>query len=392
MTFALEGLRMVDFTRFQVGTMCTVLLADMGMEVIKVESARRHDGQRMLPPHPPGDEGLDSPYYGAFSRNKKSITLNVSQPKGLELVKKLIGISDLVVDNFVPGVMEKLGLSYPEIRKVKPDMVVASLCGFGATGPYKNYVAFDNPIQAFAGLQSVTGYADGPPSKPSAAVADQFTGTYGAFAILAALYHRARTGEGQFIDVSMVESMACNLPEPIMEYTMNKTLRHRRGNRDDVMVPHNVYRCRGEDEWVAIAVSDDEEWEALRGVIGKPDLDRFENEDELDRVIEEWTVNHTKDEAMHVLQKTGVAATSVLNAREFLDDPHLRERNFVVEVDHPKIGKVPYSGPTWKMSDTPGGIWRHAPSEGEHNEYVYGELLGLSQDEIVRLTADQIIY
>ncbi len=383
---------MVDLTRAQAGPVGTVLLADMGMEVIKVESARQHDFMRAMAPHPPGDEGLDSPFFGAFNRNKKSITLDLSRPEGTELVKKLIGVSDLVVDNFSVGVMDRLGLGYPEIRKVKPDIVMLSISGFGATGPYKNYVAFAKPIHAYAGLVDVTGYADGPPSDAVAALGDNVSGTYAAFAIVAALYHRARTGEGQFIDVSMVESLACNLPEAIIQYTMNKTPPRRMGNRDDVMAPHNTYRCKGNDEWVAIAVASDEEWDALREVIGKAGLDRFANEDELDRIIEEWSTKHTKYEAMQILQGAGVAAFPVMKGDDLLNDPHLMERGFLVEVDHPKMGNSAYCGPSWKMSDTPGDIRRHAPSEGEHNEYVYGELLGLSQDEIARLAADEVIY
>ena len=392
MSAALEAFRMVDLTRAQAGPVCTVLLADMGMEVIKVESARQHDFMRAMAPHPSGDEGQDSPFFGAFNRNKKSITLNLSRPKGIELAKKLISVSDLVVDNFAVGVMDRLGLGYAEVRKVKPDIVMASISGFGATGPYKDYVAFAKPIHAYAGLASITGYADGPPSDAANALGDNVSGTYAAFAIVAALYHRARTGEGQFIDVSMVESLACNLAEPIIQYAMDGTAPHRTGNRDEVMAPQNTYRCKGYDEWVAIAVASDEEWDALRKVIGKPNLDRFENEDELDRLIEAWAVRHPKYEAAQILQGAGVAAFPVLKGDDLLNDAHLIERGFLVEVDHPKIGKAPYPGPSWKMSDTPGDIWQHAPSEGEHNEYVYGELLGLSQEEIARLVADEVIY
>jgi len=392
MNSALEGFRIVDFTRAQAGPVCTALLANMGMEVIKVESARQHDFMREMPPHPEGDEGLDSTYYGAFNQNKKSITLDLSRPEGTELARKLISVSDLLVDNFAPGVMDRLGLSYPEVKSVRPDIVVVSLSGYGATGPNKGYVAFAKTIHAYAGLTGITGYADGHPADPMCPLADNITGTYAAFAIVSALYHRARTGEGQFINVSMAESLACNLAEPIIQYTMNGTLPRRRGNRDDVMVPHNTYRCQGIDEWVAVAVASDEEWGALCKVIGKPYLDRFRNEDELDKLIEEWTVARTKQEVMKVLQKAGIAAFPVMKGSDLVSDPHLVERGFFKEADHPKIGKSPCGGPSWKMSDTLGDVWRHAPSEGEHNDYVFSELLGLSRDEIARLVADKVIY
>ena len=401
MKFALDDLRMVDFTRHQAGPVCTMLLADMGMEVIKVESARRHDVQRTLQPFLPDSMELDSTgHYGdsgghfvIYNRGKKSITLDVSKPKGLELVKRLIATSDVVVDNFAPGVMDRLGLGYSELKKVKPDIIVAALSAFGATGPYKSYVGFAKPCQAYVGLISLTGYIDGPPGEPWAALGDNFNGTHGAFAILAALYHRAKTGEGQFIDCSMSEAVACCIPEAIMEYTMNRTLRHRMGNRDEIMVPHNVYRCKGEDEWVAIAVSSDEEWDAFCKVIGKPNLNRFENEDELDRLIEEWTINRTKHEAMEILQKAGVAAAPVMKGNDLSNDPHLNQRDYFVESDRPNAPGKWLAGPSWKMSDTPGGIRRrHGPEEGEDNEYVYRELLGISTDEIERLVAEEVIY
>jgi crotonobetainyl-CoA:carnitine CoA-transferase CaiB-like acyl-CoA transferase len=394
MKFALDGLRMVDFTRAQAGPVCTVLLADMGMEVIKVESAKRHDFMRVFPPYVTDDKGLNSGgMFAVYNRGKKSITLDISQPKGLELVKRLIGVSDVVVDNFSPGVMERLGLSYSAIREVKPDIVQASISGFGATGPYRHYVAFAKPIDGFSGLAELTGYIDGPPAIPGPALGDNIEGTYAAFAILAALYHRAKTGEGQFIDLSMAESVICSLPEAVMDYSMNKALRSRMGNRDDIMVPHNVYRCKGEDEWVAIAVSTDEEWDAFSKVIGKPNLSRWENEDELDGLIEEWTINHTKYEAVEILQRARVAAGPVLNSRDLLSDPHLKARDvFAVESDYPAAPGKWLAGPSWKMSDTPGGIWRRAPSEGQDNEYVYGELLGLSKEEIAYMVAEKVIY
>jgi benzylsuccinate CoA-transferase BbsF subunit len=366
------------------------------MEVIKVESAKRHDFMRIIPPYLPGEQSLDSSgHYAVFNHGKKSISLDISQPKGLELIKRLIGISDVVVDNFASGVMEKLGLGYPAVKAVKPDIIMASLTGFGSTGPYRNYVAFAKPVQAYAGLIELTGYRDGPPGEPAIAMGDNFMGTFGAFAILSALYHRSKTGEGQFIDVSMAESLICALPEALMEYGMNGALRKRRGNRDPLMTPHDVYRCKGDNEWIAISVSDDKQWAALCNVIAKLDQDlcRWKNQDEIDSLIEEWTVNQTKHQAMEILQEAGIAAFPVMNARDLLEDSHLKERDYFLQSDHPTAPGKWFGGTSWKMSDTPVGTRRrHAPSEGEDNVYVYGELLGLSEKEINLLIEQKIIF
>lgn len=395
MQSALEGYRVVDFTRHQAGPVCTVLLADMGMEIIKVESGIRRDAQRMLPAQPPGyEQGDCGSSFAVYNRGKKSISLDVSRPKGLELVKELIRTSDVLVENFATGVMERLGLDYENIRGVKPDIIMASLSGFGESGPYKDYVAFAKPIQAYAGLIDITGNVDGPPGEPGAALGDNFLGTYAAFAILSALFHREQTGEGQFIDASMAESIICSLPEAVMEYTMNGSLTARNGNRDNMMAPHNVYQCQGgEDSWVAIAVAGDDEWKALLEVIEKPglELSRFDNEDEVDIIIQEWTLKHTRQDVTERMQNAGVSAFSVMDTGDLLDDPHLKERNYFVDIDQPGVAEWVFS-PNWKMSGTPVGIQGPPPIEGQDNEYVYGSILGLDEDEITRLVKEKIIF
>lgn len=399
----LSGLRMVDFTRSQAGPMGTVLLADMGMEVIRVESAKRHDFMRFLPPHPMGKPDLNrAPYFAVMSRGKRSIALDVSQPKGLNVAKRLVKISDVVMDNFTPRVMTNLGLGYEELKKVKPDIIALSLSGFGFTGPCRDYAAYAKPVQAFAGLLSITGYDDGPAMEPAPAFGDNIAGTSAAFAILSAIYHRDVTGEGQFIDVAMTEALICCIPEAVMEYTMNKEVGSRMGNRDSTMAPHGVYRCQGEDEWIAIAVSNDQEWQTLCQVISKPELVedgrfrdnliRWSNQDKLDEIISEWTKDRDKYEVMEMLQEAGVPAGPVLSTKDMLADPHLNERGYWVEHEHPGLGKWKLGGPTWKLSETPGGIQRHAPFFGQDNDYVYGELLGISKDEIANLVEKKVIY
>jgi benzylsuccinate CoA-transferase BbsF subunit len=395
MPSALEGYRVVDFTRHQAGPVSTVLLADMGMEIIKVESGKRRDAQRMLPAQPPGYEPADcGTQFAVYNRGKKSISLDVSRPKGLELAKALIRISDAVVENFATGVMKRLGLDYESIRKVKPDIVMVSLSGFGETGPHKDYVAFAKPIQAYTGLIEITGNAGGPPGEPAAAIGDNILGTYAAFALLSALFHREQTGEGQYIDLSMAESIICNLPETVMAYTMNGSLGARNGNRDEIMAPHNVYRCGGgEDSWVAIAVAGEDEWKALLAVMEKPhlELNRFDDEDDVDSMIQEWTLKHTKHEVMERLQKAGVPAFPVMDTLDLLNDPHLKERQYLVDIDQPGVAEWVFSS-TWKMSDTPGRIQGPPPLEGQDNDYVYSELLGLDDDEIAGLVKEKIIF
>ncbi|MFO7965159.1 MAG: CoA transferase [Desulfobacterales bacterium] len=394
--FTLNRYRVVDLTRAQAGPVCTSLLAHLGMEVIKVESARQHDFMRIIPPYLPGERNRDSSgHYAVFNQGKKSVLLDISDPKGLSLIQDLIRISDVVVDNFAPGVMEKLGLSYTAVSAVKPDIIMASLTGYGSTGPYKDYVAFAKPVQAYSGLIELTGYADGPPGEPAIAMGDNFLGTYGAFAVLSALYHRSRTGEGQCIDVSMAESVVCSLPDAALEYAMNGELRNRKGNRDPLMAPHDVYRCKGEDEWVAIALSNDDEWDALCSVIDAldPTLCRFNDHEVVDRAIEAWTLGQTKHQAMKRLQAAGIPAAAVMNAGDLVEDPHLRARNYFLKSDHPTAPGHWFGRAGWKMSDTPVGIQRwHAPSEGEDNAYVYGELLGFSDREIAALIDEKVIY
>ena len=393
---ALNQYRIVDLTRAQAGPVCTMLLAHLGMEVIKVESAKQHDFMRIIPPYLPGDRNLDSSgHFAVFNQGKKSILLDLSQPEGIRLIKELIRISDVVVDNFAPGVMEKLGLSYRLVKAVKPDIIMASLTGFGSTGPNKDYVAFAKPVQAYSGLIELTGYNDGPPAEPAVAMGDNFLGTYGAFAVLSALYHRSRTGEGQYIDVSMAESLICAMPDAVMAYTMNGTLGKRNGNRDPVMTIHDVYPCKGEDEWIAISISDDEEWKSLCKVIAKLDksLCPRKKQDEVDMIIKEWSLKHSKYQAMKILQDAGIAAAPVMNARDLLEDAHLQDRDYFLESDQPTAPGQWFGGTTWKMSDTPVGIHRwHAPSEGEDNAYVYGELIGLSEKEIKLFIDQKIIY
>lgn len=402
--FALAGLRVLAFTNAWAGPMCTMILGNMGAEVIKVESSRRLDDGRFLPPFPNGVPGgvNSSGNFNTYNRSTKSCTLNLKQPEAVELARQLVLVSDVVVENFSPPVMPRLGLGYEVCRSLKPDIVYLSLSGYGATGPHRDYVSYGMQLQAFSGLADSTGYAGGPPRNLGTPVSDQVGALAGAFGILAALHHRRATGEGQYVDVSQCEVLLALCPEAILDYAMNGRGQGRVGNRDDVMAPHGVYRCKGEDTWVSIAVSTEEEWQGLCEVTGMTDLAgdprfasrsaRYQNQAELDSIVSAWTTRHGDYEAMHLLQHGGVPASAVLSNMQMVEDPHLRERGFCVEDDHPDTGKRTMAGFSWHLSRTPGRIRSRAPLLGEHNKEVFCDLLGLSEDELGDLVSKGVVY
>jgi benzylsuccinate CoA-transferase BbsF subunit len=399
----LKGIRVADFSWVWAGPHCTTLLADMGAEIIKVESQGRVDLRRILPPFAFGKMHVDqSGLFVNYNRGKLSCTLNLAKPRAIELAKQIAKISDFVVENFSPGVMERLGLGYDVLKETKKDIIMISMPGLGSSGPDKDNVTYGATLEALSGMSALTGYPGGPPSTIVVPLADPIAGLHAAGAALAALHHRSKTGEGQHIELSQLETTICCLPEAVMEYTMNGREWPRLGNRDVAMAPHGCYRCKGDDKWVAIAVSSEVEWQGLCKAMGVPQwskedrfcdiLSRRKNHDELDRLIESWTIGYTHYEVMETLQRHGVASGPSLNSEELVKDPHLRERGFFVEVDHPAVGKRLISGLSFSLNATPGGISRPAPLLGQHNEYVFGELLGMSRNEIARLEEEQVIY
>jgi benzylsuccinate CoA-transferase BbsF subunit len=401
--FALTGLRVLDFTWAWAGPICTMLLADMGAEIIKIENNRRIDICRVITPFPDGERGgvNRGGMFNTYNRNKKSCTLDLTQPRAREIAKQLVLVSDVVAENFSPPVMTRLGLDYETCRALKPDIIYLSLSGYGATGPNRAHVSYGMQLQAFSGLASLTGYENGPPRNLGTAVSDTVGGLTGAFGVLAALHHRQRTGEGQYIDVSQCEVLAALCPEAILDHVMNGRVHGRAGNRDDFMAPHGVYRCKGENNWVSIAVSAEEEWRSLCEVIGRQDLmndprfadgfTRHKNQVALDEIISDWASERSDYEAMHMLQEKGVPASAVLSNSQMVRDPHLMERGFCVEDNHPEAGKRVISGFSWHLSRTPGKVRSSAPLLGEHNEEIFCDLLGMSQDELDDLVKREIV-
>jgi benzylsuccinate CoA-transferase BbsF subunit len=405
----LDGIRIADFTWVWAGPYCTLQLAHLGADVIKIETRTRPCVTRVLPPWPDGKlGGLNrSGYFNQYSQGKRSITLNFKERAAHEIAGKIIAQSDVVINNFAHGVIEKMGFGYEAVKEIKPDIIMISLSGYGDTGPYSDYIAYGPAQVPLSGLSSLTGYRGWPPMHSGFSYADPNAGIHGAFAILTALYHRNKTGEGQYIDMSQWECAMTLLPEGILEYTMNGVEPERIGNEDPLMAPHGVYKCLNRpekvtgntvDQFVAIVAADDAEWERLAAAIGRRELAfdprfatltaRKTNEAELDAIIADWTVSRRADEVADTLQAAAVAAAVVADNR-FLDeeDPHINQRGYFVKLEHAEVGVKKHCGIPWKMSRTECAVRAPAPCIGQHTDEILTTMLGYSPAEIDRLRA-----
>lgn len=399
----LKGIRLTEFTTAWAGPYATCLLGFLGAEVIKVESRAKPDHSRIRSFSTAKDfQGIDqSGVFNNLNLNKLSVSLNLKKPKAVEIAKGLARLSDVVVENMRPGVMQRLGLGYEALSQLKPDLIYLSSSSCGQVGPEREYVGYAPTFAAMGGLSFITGYADSPPSDFMGAI-DLRSATTSAVAILAALCQHQRTGKGQYIDMASQESIAVLMADVLLDYVMNKNIQTRRGNKVQGMTPHNCYPCLGEDRWISIAVATDEEWRDLCQVMGCPHLaqdERFSNMEKrqnnveaLDRIIGDWTRKMDCYDLMEKLQQAGVAAAPSLSSKGLFEDPHLKEREVFRQVDHPVIGKDWIIAPPWRLSATPAQVHRHAPLFGEHNEYVFGQLLGMPQEEIRVLEEEQVIY
>lgn len=385
----LTGVRVVDLSWIIAGPTATRFLAMMGAEVIKVGSARRPD---------PSTRGAP---FQAYNQSKRYAALNLSKPEGLELVKQLLRISDVVVENFAAGVIERLGLGYDVVSAVKPDIIMVSSSGTGHSGPHKDYVAYGSLLQHYTGWNGISGYPNREPIK-GGLWADPWVGMELAMVTLAALNHRAVTGEGQYIDLSMAEALSASIPEALLDYQMNGDIPAPQGNRDTWDAPHGVYPCAGEDRWIAIAVTSESEWQALCGVIERPDLaadpgllnaeGRRRRCDELDAAMTLWTRHQDDEAAMHRLQAAGVPAGPSLDIARVYQSPQLREGGYLRPLRTSDGETRDLPGLPWRFSDLDDHHIAAAPVLGQDNTYVYQELLGLSEAEVARLVEAQIIY
>jgi len=356
---------------------------------------------KVQPLMPEAGDKFSRGYYNTWNRNKLGITLNLNKPQGVALAKKLAGISDAVVENFTPRVMANWGLDYDNLKKIKPDIIMLSMSTMGNSGPWRDYVGFGPTVQAFSGITHLTSYQGKPPSGLGYSYADHVAGLMAALALLGAMEYRHRTGEGQYIDVSQVEAMSSLLGSAILEYAISGKPPEAVGNRSSEAAPYGVYRCRGDDRWCAIAVFNDEEWQGFKRALGNPpwaEAQRFaalsgrlKNADELDKLVEGWTSEHTAEEVMALLQEQGVAAGVVQDASNLANDPQLRARGFFVELDHPELGKTISDATPIKLSDTPARYSRAAPILGQDNDYIYIQLLGMSKQEMAELRKQGVI-
>ena len=394
---ALEGIRVLDLSRMYGGPLCTMLLAELGAEVVKVEIPGGGDGVRNLAPQ---TEGLEGYPFIILNRGKLGVTLNLTSPEGRRMCRDLVGKCDILVENFTPGVLDRVGLSYQDLRQDHPGLIYASISGFGHTGPSRTQVAFDTIIQAMGGLISVNGQPDSPPTKVGPAVADFLGGIYAATAILAALQHRNRTGEGQHIDISMQDCVwAITAIQHLPLYLTTGQEPPKLGNRMIEVTPFNIYPAK--DGHIVIAIVTVGQWQRLLEVIGREDLkdvpeylsqvDRIRHIDEIDAVLEEWTGHRTVDEMIEQLRDADLPCAPVPTFSQVASDPQLASRAMQVVVDQMISGRVTVPGSVFKMSETPGDATQPAPFLGQHNADVYTRLLGLDEGEIDRLQRDGVI-
>lgn len=400
-------------TQAWAGAYATRLLADMGAEVIQVEALNRIDPWRggypprlsgTYPDRDPGNRPYDrNAAYNSVNAGKKGITLDLNFPEARDALLELVSISDVFAENFSARVLPNLGLEYPALREVNPSIVLLRMPAYGCEGPYATYMGNGGSIEPMSGITSLLGYPGGPPINSGVMHTDPFAGMMATSAIMIALHHRARTGQGQWIDLSQQETSIGLIADRVMEFSMNgfsQNSLERRGNRSHRMAPHDNYPCEGDDSWVAIAVRSDEEWTRLCAVMDVPDLAhdprfsdinaRLKNTDDLDAIISEWTRDRDACEVTCLLQAEGIPSAPVLKANELPDNPQLRERDFIQSIDHPETGTQKYAGVAWKLSRTPGRLGGPSPKLGQHSVEVLRDYLGRSVEDIDPMVAQGI--
>ncbi len=406
MSRALEGVRILDFSMFQAGPHATKLMGDMGAEIVKIEAPHHPDPLRLnprdiYPDNDPGERPWNrSGMINERNRSKLGITLDLAAEEGRQLFFELVKVSDVVIENFRVGVMDRLGAGYDAIRRVNPTIVFASLSSQGNTGPESGYRSFGPTLEKLSGMFSLTGYPGEPPYFNGMAFPDALNGYMAVGLIAAALRSRRLTGEGSYIDMSQRELATAIIGEAIMDYTMNGRIRQPMVNGHTSMAPHAAYQSAGEDRWVAITVENDEQWLSLCEVMNKPELaedemfrdglSRWHNQEALNTIISDWTRHHDHYELMNLLQAHGIPAATVMDSAALMSDSHLQSMEFFELSEDPDAGPNRYYSCPWKFLKTPGVTRSHAPLFGEHNGLIYGELLGMSADEISELAGKEV--
>ena len=399
----LSGYRVLDFGWVLAGALPGMVLADMGAEVLKVETRQRMDYMRLGRPII-GDEPdpEQHPLFHNVNRGKLSIAVNTTKPGAVDLIKELVPHCDVVVENFSPGVMDRLGLGYEVLSGIKSEIVMASISSNGQTGPLRDLRAYAPSIGALSGLDSTMGYEGERPLGLKHAYADIVGALHSVFAIVSALHQKERTGQGQYIDVSMLRATVATMGAGLMEYEMTGRVMGPKGNYDPAMAPYGNYPCQGDDAWVSIAVRTDNEWQGLKTGMDNPAwceeerfssrYSRLENRRDLDDNLSAWTRERTAGYITELLQANGVAAIPVMGAEDRLFNPHFKERGLYSDIEHPSLGVEPVYNIMWNLERTPPSIHRHAPLLGEHNQKIFGGLLGMAEEEITRLEEDQVLW
>jgi CoA:oxalate CoA-transferase len=392
---ALGDVRVLDLTRVIAGPFCTTMLGDLGAEVIKVELPGRGDDARY---GYPTVDGVPVAFL-ALNRNKKGITLDLRKPVGQTLLLRLVERCDVLVENFAAGTMERWGCGYEVLRERNPRLIYASLSGFGRSGPYAARTSYDIIAQAMGGLMSLTGFPDGPPTRGGGSLGDYIGGLFVTIGILAAVHFRAQSGRGQLIDVSNMDAIFTMLDNWPTIYAMTGRLPERVGNRHPFTAPYDCYRAS--DGYIVIGVANNQLFRTLVEAIGQPELGRdprfksprarLERHGEINDVIAAWVRERSVAEAVDILSKAKVPCAPVMTVDQLVKDPHLQAREMVLEVPQPQIGPVVVTGVPIKLSESPGSVRHLGPQLGQHNEEIYGGLLGLSVEEITRLRGDEVI-
>lgn len=399
---AFDGVKVVNFGWMVVAPLTARELAWHGATVIRVECHRRPDTIRLSAPFKDSQVGVDrSGLFAMFNANTYSISLDVAMPRGKEIAHRLIRWADVVIESFTPGVMKDLGLDYDSAKEIKPDVIYLSTSQLGSTGPYCRFQGYGPMSTALAGLTYLTGWPDRDAAGVFGAYTDFITPWYNVISLVGALMYRQETGKGMYIDSSQVEAGVSFLAPAMLDYTVNGRVWNRMGNQHPSAAPHSAFPCRGADRWCAIAVFSDEEWNAFCNVIGNPEwtwdakfatsVARKENEDELNKLVGQWTVNLAAEEVVALLQTAGIAAGVVNKPQDQFDDPQLKHRQHFQFLEHPLIGRLGYHSPAYRLSETPFEARMPAPCIGQHNEYVFKEILGMSDDEIADLLAGGVI-
>ncbi|NPV27539.1 MAG: CoA transferase [Firmicutes bacterium] len=390
---ALEGVKIIDFTRILAGPFCTQILADLGAEIIKIERPGPPSDERTWIPFKEGE----TTYFLGLNRGKRSIELNFKNPKAIEICKQLIKDADVVVENFSPGTMADFGLDYEELKKINPRIIMCSISAYGQYGPYSHRVGYDMLAQAMGGMMSITGYPDGPPTRVGASLGDLIAALYAAIGICAALHYRQLTGVGQYIDMALVDGIFTVLENAIPAYLNCGVEPKRLGNRHPNGGPYDTYTAK--DGYVAIVASNERLWGSLCRLMGKPELaidpkfdsnaSRMANVEEMTAIINEWTSQYTVKELVAMLEEARVACSPVYTIPQICADPHIEAREMILEFDHPKCGKIKVPGNPLKFSVTSGAATLPPPIKGQHTVEVLKEL-GYTEAQIEEMAKSKV--